>query len=69
MCELCDHNVPFDQYVALGPTDLPSVETPADEAIKERDWYALECEADDFLKKYGAAAMLRCVSRVLETRK
>jgi hypothetical protein len=33
---------------------------------KERDWAFLEGEARDFVKKWGAAAMLRCVSDALK---
>lgn len=44
--------------------DWPSV----DDTAKERDWSYLEREARDFRKKYGAAALLRCVSYALEDR-
>ena len=62
MCELCRE----DNYVPFSQVDMPSVETPGDEERRERDWFALEVDARDFVKRYGAAAMLRCVSRALE---
>jgi hypothetical protein len=36
------------------------------EQQKEEDWAVLELEARQFAEKYGAAAMLRCVSEVLK---
>jgi hypothetical protein len=36
------------------------------ERQKEEDWAVLELEARQFTEKYGAAAMLRCVSEVLK---
>jgi hypothetical protein len=36
-----------------------------DEERKERDWHYLESEAREFVQRYGAAAMLRCVSEAL----
>jgi hypothetical protein len=36
------------------------------EERKERDWHDLESDARDFVKRYGAAAMLRCVSEALK---
>lgn len=40
---------------------MPSV----DESAKERDWSQLEAMARDFVRTYGAAAMLRCVANAL----
>jgi hypothetical protein len=36
------------------------------EECKERDWHYLESEAREFVQRYGAAAMLRCVSEALK---
>lgn len=44
---------------------MPSAE---DERI-ERDWADLEATARDFVKEYGASAMLRCVSYALEPKR
>jgi hypothetical protein len=38
----------------------------ADEERRERDWHDLQAAASDFLKVYGAAAMVRCVSEALK---
>jgi hypothetical protein len=38
----------------------------AQEEQRERDWSSLEAAARDFVKTYGGAAMLRCVSEALK---
>ena len=45
--------------------DLPSVETPEDEAERERRWWALETELLEFAKVEGWPAVLRAVSRAM----
>lgn len=44
---------------------MPSVGDET-EHIRERDWADLEAEAREFVEKYGAAAMLRCISDSLK---
>ena len=46
--------------------DWPSTESPQDELEREQDWTWLEVDCREFKKKYGAGALLRCVSRALE---
>jgi hypothetical protein len=49
--------------------ELEAEDAKAEQAAEERrehDWADLEAAARDFVKAYGAAAMLRCVSEVLK---
>jgi hypothetical protein len=46
--------------------DLPSVETHDDEQARELEWARLEADARDFASRYGAGALLRCISRALD---
>lgn len=59
-----------DVFSTAAPVDDPYGEQAharqQDEERRERDWLALETAASDFVQTYGAAAMLRCVSRALE---
>jgi hypothetical protein len=47
--------------------DEPCLDSPGDQREQERelDWQHLEAEAKWFKERYGAAAMLRCVSESL----
>lgn len=46
---------------------MPAVESEEEAEERERDWVDLETTAREFIASYGAAAMLRCVSRALES--
>lgn len=51
-----------------GPAPWEYREELDEEFVRERDWFDLEVEARTFLKKYGAAALLRCVANALRER-
>lgn len=40
---------------------MPSVGDDTED-VKEREWHDLESHARDFIRAYGVAAMLRCIS-------
>jgi hypothetical protein len=51
------------------PQEPWHLEPPPDgsaEDDKERDWAYLEGEARDFAKKYGVAALVRCIASATE---
>jgi hypothetical protein len=52
-----------------GPDTRPMPSVGDDEDIIERDFHDLETAAREFAKTYGVAAMLRCVSRILDEEK
>lgn len=59
----------YDQWKASNPSDADpylTLDAAEAEADKERDWSRLEAEAREFVGRYGAAAMLRCVSEALK---
>jgi hypothetical protein len=49
-----------------GSDNRPMASVGENEDIIERDFHDLETAAREFIKTYGAAAMLRCVSFALE---
>lgn len=57
----------IDSWILRGeePWHLEPPDTEAEDR-KERDWSYLEGEARQFVEKYGAAAMLRCISEALK---
>jgi hypothetical protein len=61
------------RYVMPEPTTFNGPDTRPMESVgaetewaTDRDWHDLESEARDFVKKYGVAAMLRCVAGAVE---
>lgn len=56
----------YDAWKTATPNDDPHGEqAEADEAAaaaKEQDWHWLAAEVAEFVKKYGHAALLRCVA-------
>jgi hypothetical protein len=50
-----------------GPDTRPMPSVGEGEDIRERDWFDLEVAAREFVGKYGAATMLRCISRAIES--
>ena len=54
------------QWTGDDDRPMPSVESPADEELREAEWHELSALARDFAVKHGNAAMLRCVSIALE---
>ncbi len=52
-----------------GPDHRPMPSVGEQEDLRERDWHDLETAAREFAKTYGVAAMLRCVSRILDEEK
>lgn len=55
----------FPEPTTFNGPDYRPMES-VDEDIRERDWHDLETAAREFIEVYGAAAMLRCVSRALD---
>jgi hypothetical protein len=60
---------PDDGACVDGYSDREARETAyAAEEQREREWHELEALARDFVKTYGGAAMIRCVSEALKDR-
>ena len=57
----------FPEPSQFNGEDMRPMESVPEE-VQERDWHELESAAREFVDIYGAAAMLRCVSRALETK-
>lgn len=47
------------------PFDLPSVETPEDEADRERRYWEFETECVQFAQRYGWPAAMRAMARAM----
>jgi hypothetical protein len=53
----------IDSWLRSEPHEPPVFDA---EDRKERDWCDLENAAKDFVRTYGAAAMVRCISEALK---
>lgn len=52
----------IESWLKAEPAEPPLFD---DEERKQRDWFDLEIAAREFVKAYGPAAMVRCISEAL----